>query len=100
VPDTRNTDPVLVALTGLDRRRERAVPRDRLIEVRDARDGMAHLIADADDPAICGRPILPASLVVETGPECPHCHTIVDARRIVLHQQTARAVRRRRWWRR
>jgi hypothetical protein len=87
-------------LTDLDRRWDRTVPRGQLIELRDARDGVAHLIADADAPAICGRPVVPASLVVGTGPECPHCRAIVEARRVAMHQQAARAARRRWWWRR
>jgi hypothetical protein len=92
-------DPVAAALTDLDRRWDRPVPRGRLIEVRDVRDGMAHLIADADDPAICGTPIVPASLVADTGPACPHCHGIVEARRVVMPRRAARPARRR-WWRR
>jgi hypothetical protein len=71
-----------------------------LIEVRDVRDGLAHLIADADAPAICGKQIVPASLVAETGPGCPHCRTIVEARRVAMHRQAVRVARRRWWWRR
>jgi hypothetical protein len=98
--DQRAGDPIAAALFDLDSHWGGGLPRGKLIEVRDCRDGLAHLIADADHPAICGRTIVPASLVADTGPECPHCHGIVEARQVVMHRQAARAARRRRWWRR